>query len=198
MQQDANIATEKAALRARMISLRRSISEKSHHQMSMAITRYVMGLPEIVNADHIHIYLSMSSHAEVDTAAIIEGLIALNKQVSVPVIINHALFSAVYHKNDSIRSAQFGQPEPENVSIVDDSLLDVVLMPLLAFDNRGYRLGYGKGFYDAFLLRLSKQGISPTRIGLAFSRQMTAKVPADPWDEVLDGVVHENGILRFT
>jgi len=198
MQRDANIAGEKAALRARMIYLRRSISEKSRHQMSMAITRYVIGLPEIVNADHIHIYLSMSSHAEVDTTAIIEGLIALNKKVSVPVIINQALFSAAFHKNDSIRSAQFGQPEPENVSIIDDSQLDVVLMPLLAFDQSGYRLGYGKGYYDAFLLRLSKQGTAPIRIGLAFSRQMTAKVPADPWDEVLDGVVHENGILRFT
>jgi 5-formyltetrahydrofolate cyclo-ligase len=82
-------------------------------------------------------------------------------------------------------------------SMADESELDVVLLPLLAFDASGYRLGYGKGFYDRFLQRLSQQGRKVSRIGLSFSFQMVDEVPADQWDETLDGVVHEHGIIRF-
>jgi 5-formyltetrahydrofolate cyclo-ligase len=198
MDRDETIASQKAVLRAKMISIRRSISVKSRTDMSKTIGRYIIGLPEIVNAHYIHLYLSMSSHAEVATATIIEGLTAMDKQLSVPAIIDGKLFSAAFHKGDAVKFAQFGQPEPEVISVIDESQLDVVLIPLLAFDGKGYRLGYGKGFYDSFLQRLSQQGRTPVRIGLSFSLQMVDKVPSDPWDEVLDTVVHEHGIIRFS
>ncbi|MCX6180172.1 MAG: 5-formyltetrahydrofolate cyclo-ligase [Chlorobiales bacterium] len=198
MGRDEKVVSQKAILREKMLSLRRSIPVESRTDMSNTIGRDVIGLPEIVNARHIHLYLSMTSHAEVDTAKIIEGLTAMDKQLSVPVIIDGKLFSAAFHKGDAVKVAQFGQPEPEVVSVIDESQLDVILIPLLAFDVRGYRLGYGKGFYDFFLQRLSKLGRTPFRIGLSFSRQMVDEVPADPWDEILDGVVHEHGIIRFT
>ena len=76
--------------------------------------------------------------------------------------------------------------------------LDVVLLPLLAFDEKGCRLGYGKGFYDRFLKRLSERGVNPCRIGLSFFQQRVDKLPSDPWDEPLDAVVHEQGIIRYT
>jgi 5-formyltetrahydrofolate cyclo-ligase len=133
----------------------------------------------------------------VDTTAIVEGLSAMGKVISVPVIRDGSLCSASFRQGDPLRPAQFGQPEPEIFSMADESELDVVLLPLLAFDARGYRLGYGKGFYDRFLQRLSQQGRKVCRIGLSFSLQMVEEVPADQWDETLDGVVHEQGIIRF-
>ena len=81
--------------------------------------------------------------------------------------------------------------------MVDESNLDVLLMPLLAFDEKGFRIGYGKGFYDRFLHRLSRQGIAPCRIGLSFFQQKVDALPVDSWDEPLDGIVHEEGIIRF-
>ena len=197
MDRDTTLVTEKAALRPVMIARRQSLLEKSRDAMSRAIACHVLALPEIINACHISLYLSIPAIAEVSTSAIVDGLAAMDKQLSVPVIQNGELLSAAFRKGDTVRTAQFGQPEPVELSVVDESNLDVVLIPLLAFDERGYRIGYGKGFYDRFLQRLSRKGITPCRIGLSFLQQKVDTVPVDSLDEPLDVIVHEYGIIRF-
>jgi 5-formyltetrahydrofolate cyclo-ligase len=197
MDRDAILAAEKAALRVMMIARRRSFSATSQAAMSMAIAGHVIALPEVVNARHIHLYLSIPALAEVSTSAIIDALDAMDKQLSVPVIRNGELLSASFRKGNALRPAPFGQHEPVEILVADESNLDVVLIPLLAFDERGHRIGYGKGFYDRFLRRLSRKGVNPCRIGLSFLQQQVEAVPADFCDELLDGVVHENGIIRF-
>ncbi|NTV06114.1 MAG: 5-formyltetrahydrofolate cyclo-ligase [Chlorobiaceae bacterium] len=197
MDGNAGIAVEKEGVRAGMIARRGMLPEETRRAMSMVIAGYVKALPEVISARHIHVYLSIPGQAEVSTVPILEALDAMGKELSVPVIQKSDLFSAAYRKGDPVRLAQFGQPEPEAVVKVDESCLDVVLMPLVAFDRNGYRVGYGKGFYDRFLHRLLLHGIRPCRIGLAFSMQMVDAVLADPWDVPLDGAVHELGIIRF-
>ena len=197
MDRDESVVTEKAALRILMTERRRFIPEQSRNEMSVAIAGHVARLPEVIKARHIHLYLSISALAEVSTSPIIDGLALMDKQLSVPVIRNGELLTALFRKGDALRSAQFGIPEPEVALVCDESNLDVVLLPLLAFDERGYRIGYGGGFYDRFLQRLSLQGVTPCRIGLSFLLQKVDAVPADSWDEPLDGVVHEHGIIRF-
>ena len=189
---------EKKALRAIMIARRQSITENSQMAMSRSIARYVIGLPEVLNANSIHLYLSISVLAEVSTAPVIDELSVYDKMLCVPVIRNGDLVSAAYIKGSSLRKGQFGQFEPEVLSFVDESRLDVVLLPLLAFDKKGYRLGYGKGYYDRYLKRLSEGGVNPCRIGLSFFRQRVDELPTDPWDEPLDAVIHEHGIIRYT
>ncbi|MFZ4525069.1 MAG: 5-formyltetrahydrofolate cyclo-ligase [Chlorobium sp.] len=193
-----DITLEKKALRPIMIARRRSITENSQIAMSRAIAGHVVELPEVLNAGYLHLYLSIPVLAEVSTASIIDELSAQDKKLSVPVIRNGDLVSAAYKKGDSLWKAQFGQFEPEALSFVDESHLDVVLLPLLAFDKKGYRLGYGKGFYDRFLKRLSEKGVNPCRIGLSFFQQRVDELPTDLWDEPLDAVVHEHGIIRYT
>ncbi|ACF43621.1 5-formyltetrahydrofolate cyclo-ligase [Pelodictyon phaeoclathratiforme] len=196
MNPDRALADEKAALRVEMIARRRLLPEKSRNAKSMAITDYVVSMQEVVNARHIHLYLSIPVLAEVCTTVIVDRLAAMEKELSVPVVRNGELVSALFRKGDTLLPTQFGA-EPRGVSLVDESDLDVVLMPLVAFDKRGYRIGYGKGFYDRFLQRLLQQNISPCRIGLSFMLQQVDVVPANSWDEPLDGVVHEEGIIRF-
>jgi len=181
-----------------MVARRRVIPEKLRTQMDEAIANHLVTLPEVISAHHIHLYLSITAFAEVDTALIVDGLTAMHKRLSVPVVQNGDLLSVLYHKGDALRTAQFGQPEPEVRSVVDESDLDLVLLPLLAFDSRGYRLGYGKGFYDRFLQRLGKRGVRPFRAGLSYFRQKIDTLPVDPWDESLDAVVYEDGCIRFT
>ena len=195
---NAGVADKKTALRSRMLALRRSIPESLRDDMSIAIAGYVTGMPEIIAAHHIHLYLAIRSSAEVDTAAILDRLSTMGKKLAVPVVMDGHLVAAAFQKGDPVLPAQFGQPEPEVLSIVDESLIDVVLIPLLAFDGAGYRLGYGKGLYDSFLHSLSVNGRRVCRIGLAFGLQLVDSVPADQWDEGLDAVVHEHGIIRFT
>lgn len=73
---------------------------------------------------------------------------------------------------------------------------DVVIVPLLAFDARGYRLGYGGGFYDRTLEKLRKKG-PLLAIGFAFSGQEMAAVPTEPTDQKLDLIMTEKGLRRF-
>jgi 5-formyltetrahydrofolate cyclo-ligase len=198
MDRNAGRGTEKVDLRAMMVARRRAIPEKSRIEMDLAVASHLFTLPEVICADHIHLYLSISAFAEVDTAFIVDGLTVMQKRLSVPVVRDGELLSALYHKGDLLRTAQFGQPEPEVCSVVDESDLELVLLPLLAFDSRGYRLGYGKGLYDRFLQRLSKQGVHPFRVGLSYLQQRVDTLPVDPWDEPLDAVVYEDGCIRFT
>jgi 5-formyltetrahydrofolate cyclo-ligase len=72
---------------------------------------------------------------------------------------------------------------------------DVVLLPLLAFDRRGGRLGYGGGYYDRTLTQLRKNGGSILAVGLAYAAQETENVPFGPFDRRLDGICTENGFF---
>ena len=74
---------------------------------------------------------------------------------------------------------------------------DILIVPLAAYDARGYRLGYGGGYYDRTLERL--RAIRPTlAVGFAFSGQHTSALPVEPTDQPLDAIVTENGVLHFT
>ena len=73
---------------------------------------------------------------------------------------------------------------------------EVLIVPLLAFDARGYRLGYGGGFYDRTLAGLRARG-QVLAVGFAFAAQEVAKVPTDAFDQRLDAVVTENGVTVF-
>jgi 5-formyltetrahydrofolate cyclo-ligase len=193
-----NIPEEKSSLRAVMKKRRQALPLPARLEMSDVIAGHAVLMQEIHDARHIHLYLSIEDHAEVLTAPVIERLEALGKSLCVPVVSEGDLLTAAYRNGDALKPADYGQPEPESVNVIDESQIDVILMPLLAFDRRGYRLGYGKGFYDRFLQRLSSRGIFPLRLGLAFSTQMVEQVPIDPWDEPIHGVIHEHGIVRFT
>jgi len=197
MDRNKSIADEKAGLRAAATARRQLIPEQSRIAMSRAVAGYIAGMPEIVKARMIHLYLSIPGQPEVSTSALVDALASMKKKLSVPVIREGELVSAAFQKGEAVLPARFGQPEPVTFSPVDESQLDVVLMPLLAFDSRGHRIGYGKGFYDRFLHRLSQKGIRPLRIGVAFLIQMVDEVPVDILDEHLDGVVHEQGVIRF-
>jgi 5-formyltetrahydrofolate cyclo-ligase len=197
MCEEKNIFDAKAALRKMMNIRRNALPEKRRAEMSEAIAERVAVLPETSGARNVHLYLSIPQSSEVSTVPLIERLHAMGKPLSVPVVRDDALISSLYRKGDALRTASFGQPEPVEVLPVEDEKIDIVLMPLLAFDGNGYRIGYGKGFYDRFLGNLSKRGIFPLRIGLAFSAQMVERVPVNSWDETLDSIVHECGTLRF-
>jgi len=198
MMHNADRAAAKADLRVMTIARRQSISEQSRRAMDGAIAAHLTALPEAVAAHHIHLYLSMPALAEVSTEPIIEAFAAMQKRLSVPVVQHGELLSARYQPGDLVRSAAFGPPEPERFVAVDESDLALVLLPLLAFDGRGYRLGYGKGMYDRFLQRLALQGVHPFRAGVAYQQQQLDELPLDPWDEPLDALIHEDGIIRFS
>ena len=128
----------------------------------------------------------------------------MGKRVYLPVLSHlrqdHLLF-APYAPGDALRDNRFGIPEPVVPlrETLDLKSLDLVLMPLVAFDGQGNRLGMGGGFYDrsfAFLRR-RRHWLKPRLVGLAFDFQRAASLPHADWDVPMQGVITESGFLRF-
>ncbi|HSA82444.1 MAG TPA: 5-formyltetrahydrofolate cyclo-ligase [Geminicoccaceae bacterium] len=100
-----------------------------------------------------------------------------------------------WRRDDPLTLGRFGvmQPDPTQPLVTPD----VLLVPLLGFDRRGHRLGYGKGYYDRTLRALREGGATPLAIGLAFALQEVSEVPIGPADQPLDAVVTERASHRF-
>jgi 5-formyltetrahydrofolate cyclo-ligase len=94
---------------------------------------------------------------------------------------------------DDLHPGRHGIPVPRNGSVV---IPDALIVPLVAFTRRGERLGYGGGWYDRTLRFLRNMNPDIPAIGLAFACQEADILPVDPWDEVLTGVVTEDGIRK--
>ena len=99
-----------------------------------------------------------------------------------------------WQAGDPIKLNAFGIGEPENSS--DPVTPDVVLVPFLAFDSSGHRLGYGGGYYDRTLARLKEKG-HVLAVGIGYAGQEVPALPRDSHDQPLDLVVTEQGIRRF-
>ena len=187
----------KQALRLAMREKRLALAESERMAMSVAIAEQVVALPMVQEARQVHCYLSIAALGEVSTEPLLHALHAMGKKLLVPVVQGRELLSVCYEPSMPLRIGRFGQPEPERAIPADAAQLDVVVLPLLAFDEKGQRLGYGKGYYDRMLERFTLHHVTPYCIGLAFSLQQVAALPADFWDKPLDAVVHEKGLLSF-
>ncbi|KAA1151124.1 5-formyltetrahydrofolate cyclo-ligase [Pseudoalteromonas sp. FUC4] len=145
------------------------------------------------NSKHIAIYLS--NDGELDTSLLIKELCNLNHAVYLPIIhpFNGAnLLFQRYEKNSPMRTNRYGILEPKlNCSqICPLPALDYLLMPLVAFDKQGNRLGMGGGFYDRTLARLHEQNWQkPQLIGLAHECQKVDVLPIESWDVPLKTII---------
>ncbi len=81
-------------------------------------------------------------------------------------------------------------PQPKGISVVPKEALDVIIVPGICFDLRGYRIGFGNGFYDSYL-----ENVSATKIGLAFEEQIIERLPAETHDERVDIIVTDKRVI---
>ncbi len=135
----------------------------------------------------------MPIRTEVDPLPVMAGW---DGPVGVPVIAGEGL-PLDFHRwlaGAEMIEGPFGAQVP---AVADDVVPEVLIVPLVAFDARGYRLGYGGGFYDRTLERL--RAARPTvAIGFAFAAQEAEALPIEPTDQPLDMIVTEAGVRRFT
>lgn len=119
--------------------------------------------------EYLHTYLPVHSNKEVDTFPVIDFMEFCNPglQVVIPKTDTHANTMTHYLYNDDtvLKENKYGIMEPEDGEIIDAKVIDMVLVPLLAFDGKGNRVGYGKGYYDRFLSQCREDVI---KIGLSF------------------------------
>jgi 5-formyltetrahydrofolate cyclo-ligase len=129
---------------------------------------------------------------EVDDLEILKEFAKKNYQISLPVIKKN--FNMDFYKwsfDDPLKINQYGIPEPNSKKLIYP---DVILVPLVAFDNNLNRLGYGGGYYDRVIKKLSKKK-KILKIGLAFSIQKINNLPVTKYDKKLDYIVTDKYIL---
>lgn len=132
---------------------------------------------------------------EIDVMPALRALAAAGHTVALPVVTGRGrpLLFRVWREGDAMQSGPFGIHEPlESAPSIDP---DVVLVPLLAFDRAGFRVGYGGGYYDRSLAALRARALV-VAVGIAWSAQEIAAVPHDARDEPLDWVVTEREAIR--
>lgn len=149
---------------------------------------------------HIACYLAFKD--EFDCSPIIEAIWQAKKQCYLPVLTgkdDNTLHFVRYRYGDALHLNRFSILEPVAIShVIAPENLDIVVMPLLAFDLQGHRLGTGGGFYDrTFAFLHASQARYPHMLGLAYAAQAAEFIPSDPWDVGLDGVVTEKELIMF-
>lgn len=186
---------DKKTIRAEAMSRRKKLSALEIDQMSLAIANQLLRC-DIWEATYYHLFLTITQKGEVDTHPILDILFGRDKKI----IISKANFdnSSLRHylltEQTKLTTTQYGIPEPEGGQEITPDQLEVVFVPLLTYDKKGTRLGYGKGFYDRFLSLCTKDC---KKIGLCFFEPEPDIIPSEHWDETLDLVVTPNTVYRF-
>ncbi len=188
----------KNELRKKYKMLRQELSEDSIDQKSMAIANRLLQL-DIWDFHFYHVFLSIVSQKEVDTHFILHILLGKDKNI----VVSKSNFNDFSMKHFllteslKLKPNAYHIPEPiedANAIEISESKIDVVFVPLLAFDINGYRVGYGKGFYDIFLSKCKPDTI---KIGLSFFDVLETIDDIHNQDFKLDFVVTPSEIHRF-
>ncbi len=193
----------KAALRKQVLAQRASLGADERVARTAQVHRALFALPAFQAARGVHCYLSMAG--EVDTAPIFKACHAAGKVTFAPFQDQGTgqLGVARWSPGDPVALGALKVPEPARHDPVALEEIDLVLVPGVAFDRKGNRLGHGKGYYDQFLAALrahfAKNDVLSDAtldfVALAFEFQWLAAVPHEPWDIPMDAIVTEAGVL---
>lgn len=185
----------KHELRSLFLQKRNALSdlEKSRFDREIKI-RFQQFLPEKINT--VHIYLPIQSKVEINTWPIIKQLWGKNIKVVVPMMHEKTveISSWELNKETQLPENKWNIPEPINSKKIDDSSIDAVIVPLLAVDQKGFRVGYGKGYYDSFLSSLNPDTL---KIGLSYFTPIEAISNIDQWDIPLDYCITPEQTIKF-
>lgn len=184
------LKARKRAVRRAAIERRDLLSASERSAKSERIVDQVLALPEIGAARTVMAFWSFGS--EVQTSALIERLNEEGKRVVLPRVAEGEIAAVAYAPGDPVAATSFGAMEPVGVELVPAEDVDVVIVPGVAFDRRGGRVGYGGGFYD----RLFTRAPSAPAVAVAFAAQLIDEVPQGRSDARVDVLVTEEEVIR--
>jgi len=182
----------KAELRRHLLAQRAMLTPADIAQHSTVIAAYVCALPAFCVSQTVMVYMALPQ--EVQTMSIITQARQAQKCVAVPVIRGQDLVAVALSETPTqLRRGRFGILEPCGTPcVIHPQEIGCIVVPGIAFDARGGRLGFGKGYYDRFLGQLPA---TTYRYGLAFGIQMVSCVPQAPHDVCMHGIVTEQGCI---
>jgi len=182
----------KAELRRHLLARRAMLTPAEIAQYSTVIAAHVCALPSFCVSHTVMVYMALPQ--EVQTMPIITQARQAQKRVTVPVIRGQGLVAvALSEPPTQLRRGRFGILEPCGPQrVIHPQEIGCIAVPGIAFDTRGGRLGFGKGYYDRFLRQLPA---TTYRCGLAFGIQVVPYVPQAPHDICMHGIVTEQGCI---
>lgn len=183
----------KAEIRQTLLVKRRAVMAEQRRVAAQAAMQWLVTQPLFYTSQHIACYLGQED--EFDCTPIIQEIWRLGKKCYLPVLSLQkppSLKFVAYHADDRLRLNRYQIFEPESSIALAAEKLDLVIVPLVAFDAQGGRIGMGGGYYDCtFAFKRDKTGVKPYLLGLGYELQRIAAVPRQPWDVLLDGVLTE-------
>lgn len=179
---------KKQELRKQYKQKRKMLSETTINQFQKSIIQQVKQL-DFSSAQNIHIFLPIEKQKEINTYAIIDFLRAHNKTIIISKsnFSNNTLQHYIFEEHTQIVINNYGIPEPINAKQIEEKEIDVVFVPMLISDEKNYRVGYGKGFYDRFL---SECKPSIRTIGLNFFPPIKKISDVNDFDIPLQTVIY--------
>ncbi|MBI2176035.1 5-formyltetrahydrofolate cyclo-ligase [Candidatus Woesearchaeota archaeon] len=188
----AHEKNEKSKIRDEMSRKRSALTLEEAASKSAAIAANLMKMAEYRDARAVMLYAAKGN--EVRTREMIEAALKEGKTVLLPITntARNEIEAGEIKSLNELKEGAFGIMEPKQKKPFDDVKIDLVLVPGIAFDQQGHRLGYGHGFYDKLLRRLTKAA----RIGLAYDFQVVEKLPRESHDERMGLVITESSVIR--
>lgn len=188
---------QKAELRKLTLQKRRNLPAEEVQERSQCIANLFFQHFPLQAGQTVHIFLPILKNKEVNTWTIIEQLRERHPEVRVAVPVTDVAQNVLTHHELTDEAVllenAWGIPEPQDAQIIHAKEVDVVLLPLLAFDKAGHRVGYGKGFYDRFLADCRPDVL---KIGLSLEPPVDSIADANAFDVPLDAVVMPEGVWR--
>jgi 5-formyltetrahydrofolate cyclo-ligase len=184
-------------LRQRIRAARRDMPPAARAAADRTIARHILNSPEFRSAQRIALFLAFDG--EPSMQSVIAAAATRGKRVYAPVLTGGVMHFAELDTDAALATNFFGILEPHVGSPIDARQLDLVLTPLVTFDDRGVRVGVGRGYYDRcfrFLLN-RRHWRHPKLLGVAYELQRTPHLVRQPWDVLLAGAITEAGIRRF-
>lgn len=187
--------TDKSALRRSMLARRTALSAQEAGRMAQGAARQFADHPILMDAARVAGYAAM--RGELDVFPILAMLSLRGKILALPKLTaeNTPLTFCRWQPGETLIRHPLGMKEPTTEAA--PVMPDLILVPLLAFDKTGHRLGYGGGYYDRTLAALRKEASQPLAIGVAYGFQEVAALPAEAHDTKLDGILTDLGVSMF-
>jgi 5-formyltetrahydrofolate cyclo-ligase len=192
-----DIRSQKKELRSIILTQRDTLSLEERRKKSESIHSRLFSLPACIAATTVALFVSFKS--EVLTDSIIRETLRLGKVVAVPFTdrrSNTLLLSSItdYPADLAPGTWEILEPIPDRLRPIALETMDLIVTPGVVFDHRGYRIGYGGGFYDKLIRASEKKTIF---VGLAFELQVVDEVPCDSaYDQPVDIIITEDRVIR--
>lgn len=189
----------KAALRTYYLSKREALDTNTLILRNEQIKNLFLAYFRDFKIETVHTFLPIMGKKEIDTKPILEAL--REKYSNLNVIVSKSNFqtmemtSYLLEEGTILEVNKWGIPEPVGGSLFDESKIDVILIPLLAFDKSGNRVGYGKGFYDRFLKKCRPTAL---KIGLCLEPPVVSIPDVHEFDVMLDYCVTPHRVYNFS